>query len=71
MATATIAQPHVSPLRRVAAVRELPILVVLIVIFAATALIEPRFVSADNMRSIFVSIALARGPARWVRRRSC
>src|SRR3954468_12445218 len=59
---ATIAQPaSPNPLagfRRLAGVRELPILVVLIAIFAITTLMQPRFVSADNTRSIFVSIAL-------------
>jgi len=58
MATATIAQSQSSPLKRVASVRELPIFAVLVVIFGVTAMLEPRFVSADNMRSIFVSIAL-------------
>jgi rhamnose transport system permease protein len=58
MTTATIAQPQPSPLRRIAGVRELPIFAILVVIFGVTALLEPRFVSADNMRSIFVSIAL-------------
>jgi rhamnose transport system permease protein len=45
-------------MRRVIAVRELPILVVLILIVVGTAVTEPRFLSADNTRSILVSIAL-------------
>jgi rhamnose transport system permease protein len=62
MATTTITE-HDSPnlldaLRRAARLRELPILAVLVVIVAVTALMEPRFVSADNTRSILVSIAL-------------
>jgi rhamnose transport system permease protein len=44
--------------RRAVALRELPILAVLVLIIVGTALAEPRFLSADNTRSILVSIAL-------------
>ncbi len=44
--------------RRALAMRELPILAVLILIIAFTAVTEPRFLSGDSTRSILVSIAL-------------
>lgn len=45
-------------MRRVIAARELPILIVLVLIVAFTAVTEPRFLSTDSTRSILVSIAL-------------
>jgi len=51
----TAAQP---PIRRVLAVRELPILLILAAIIIATGIAQPRFFSASSLRSILLWIPL-------------
>lgn len=61
MTVAETAQPVVrspGPLRRLVGVRELPIAAALVLVVVAAAAREPRFLAAENVRSILLAVSL-------------
>jgi rhamnose transport system permease protein len=55
---ANFATPPGGPLRRVFGVRELPIAVVLLVVIAATAAREPRFLAPETIGGVLLAVSL-------------
>ena len=56
--TLDYARPSPGPARRLLGLRELPIAVVLVVVVAATAVREPRFLDAETIGSILLAVSL-------------